>query len=99
MTLKGQNNYFNVKFLKGYGFSINVKDSKIILKDNHDPFSEGTTEEWFIKNIQYQGPNLMELVDHTKANLMLKKMQSGEQKFNFTPWRVLCLNLWLKNIR
>ncbi len=32
MTLKGQNNHFNVKFLKGYGFSISVKNSKIVLK-------------------------------------------------------------------
>ena len=31
MTLKGSKNHFNVKFLKDYGFSINVKDSKIIL--------------------------------------------------------------------
>jgi len=29
MTQKGQQNH-NIKFLKGYGFSINVKDSKII---------------------------------------------------------------------
>ena len=33
MTLRGKNNHFNVKFLKGYGFSIKVKDSKIILKN------------------------------------------------------------------
>ena len=54
MTLKGHKPHYNVKFLKGYGFSINVKDSKIILKDNHDPFSEGTREEWFIKDMPYQ---------------------------------------------
>lgn len=28
MTLKGKNNHYNIKFLKGYGFSIKVKDSK-----------------------------------------------------------------------
>ena len=33
MTLKGKQNHFNVKFLKGYGFSIRVKDSKIVLKN------------------------------------------------------------------
>jgi len=54
MTLKGQKNHFNVKFLKGYGHSISVKDSKIILKDNHDPFSEPQTEEWFVKNMPYE---------------------------------------------
>ncbi len=45
MTLKGKTTHFNVKFLKGYVFSISVKDSKIILKDCHDPFSEPQTEE------------------------------------------------------
>ena len=54
MTLKGKQNHYNIKFLKGYGFSINVKDSKIILKDNHDPFSEGTTEEWFVNKMPYE---------------------------------------------
>lgn len=33
MTLKGKQNHYNIKFLKGYGHSISVKDSKIILKD------------------------------------------------------------------
>ena len=54
MTLRNQKNHYNVKFLKGYGHSISVKDSKIILKDNHDPFSHSTTEEWFVKDMPYQ---------------------------------------------
>jgi len=53
LTLKGHKAHFNVKFLKGYGHSISVKDSKIILKDCHDPFSQPTTEEWFVKNMPY----------------------------------------------
>jgi len=48
MTLKGHKPHYNVKFLKGYGHSISVKDSKIIHKDCHDLFSKGTTEECFI---------------------------------------------------
>ena len=40
MTLQGQQNHYNVKFLKGYGFSIKVKDSKIVLKKNR--FRNGT---------------------------------------------------------
>jgi len=47
-------NHYNIKFLKGYGHSISVKDSKIILKDCHDPFSEPQTEEWFVKDMPYQ---------------------------------------------
>jgi len=54
MTLKGEHNHFNVKFLKGYGFSIKVKDSKIVLKNCYDPFSEPQVEEWFVKNMPYE---------------------------------------------
>jgi len=54
MTLAGQKNHYNVKFLKGYGHSISVKDSKIILKDCHDPFSEPQIEEWFVNNMPYE---------------------------------------------
>jgi len=53
LTLKGHKPHFNVKFLKGYGFSINVKDSKIILKNHNDPFSESQTESWFAKDMPY----------------------------------------------
>jgi len=54
MTLKGQKNHYNIKFLKGYGHSISVKNSKIVLKDCHDPFSEPVKEEWFVKNMPYE---------------------------------------------
>ena len=54
MTLRSHKNHYNVKFLKGYGFSINVKDSKIILKNNFDPFSEPQTEEWFVNKMPYE---------------------------------------------
>jgi len=54
VTLRGQKNHYNVKFLKGYGHSISVKNSKIILKDCHDPFSEPDKEEWFVKNMPYE---------------------------------------------
>ena len=46
--------HFHVKFLKGYGFSISVKDSKIILKNCYDPFSKPEIEEWFVKDMPYQ---------------------------------------------
>jgi len=54
MTLKGQQNHYNIKFLKGYGFSVSVKDSKIILKNNPSPFSEAESEEYFVKNLPYE---------------------------------------------
>jgi len=53
MTLKGHKPHFNIKFLKGYGHSISVNNSKIVLKSNHDPFSEPEKEEWFVKNMPY----------------------------------------------
>jgi len=43
----------SVTFLKGYGHSISVKDSKIILKDCHDPFSPPKIEKWFVKHMPY----------------------------------------------
>lgn len=54
MTLKGKQNHYNVKFLKGYGFSISVKDSKIILKNCSDPFKEPKIEEWYVNNMPYE---------------------------------------------
>ena len=54
MTLKGKQNHYNVKFLKGYGFSVHVKDSKIVLKNNYDPFSEPEIEEHYPKNMPYE---------------------------------------------
>jgi len=54
MTLKGKNNHYNIKFLKGYGFSIKVKNSKIILKNCSDPFKEPEIEEWFVNNMPYE---------------------------------------------
>lgn len=40
MTLAGKTNHYNVKFLKGYCFSIKVKDSKIVLKKK-EPYGFG----------------------------------------------------------
>ena len=54
MTLKGKQNHYNIKFLKGYGFSIKVRDSKIVLKNTADPFKEPEVEEWFVNNMPYE---------------------------------------------
>ena len=52
MTLKGKQNHYNVKFLKGYGFSISVRDSKLVLKNGQDEITgKSDTEEWFITNL------------------------------------------------
>jgi len=48
-----QEQYFHVKFLKGYGFCIKVKDSKLILKNCYDPFAPPEIEEWFVKDMPY----------------------------------------------
>ena len=50
---KKSRNHYNVKFLKGYGHSISVKNSKLILKDNHDPFSPPSIEEWHLNRMPY----------------------------------------------
>lgn len=54
MTLKIKRNHYNVKFLKGYGHSISVKDSKLILKDCHDPFAPPSIESWHPNRMPYE---------------------------------------------
>jgi len=54
VTLAGKENHYNVKFLKGYGFSIKVKDNKLVFKDTHDPFNEPEIEEHYITNLPYE---------------------------------------------
>jgi len=54
MTLKGRTNHYNVKFLRGYGFSVKLHDKKIQLQNNYDPFSESQTEEHFIHKLPYE---------------------------------------------
>ena len=45
MTLQGQKNHYNVKFLKGYGHSVKLKDNKLILTNGKDPFSDQQDHE------------------------------------------------------
>jgi len=54
VTQKGKTNHYNVKLLKGYGFSIKVKDNKLVFKDTHDPFNEPEVEEHYITNLPYE---------------------------------------------
>jgi CRISPR-associated protein Cas1 len=55
MTLKGGTNHYNVKFLKGYGHSVSLKDNKIILKNGVDIISgKSETESWFITQLPYE---------------------------------------------
>jgi len=54
VTLAEKHSHFNVKLLKGYGFSIKVKDNKLVFKDTHDPFNEPITEEHYITNLPYE---------------------------------------------
>ena len=53
MTLK--RNHYNVKLLRGYGVSISLKNSKIILKNGtHDVTGEYEKEEWFVNRMPYE---------------------------------------------
>jgi CRISPR-associated protein Cas1 len=55
MTLKGQKNHYNVKLLRGYGISINVKDNKLILKNGQNDITGiSEKEEWFVSKIPYE---------------------------------------------
>lgn len=55
MTLKNQRNHYNVKLLRGYGVSINIKGNQIILKNGqHDITGQSEKEEWFVSKIPYE---------------------------------------------
>lgn len=55
MTQKGQRNHYNIKLLRGYGISINLKDNKIILKNGqNDITGQSEKEEWFVSKIPYE---------------------------------------------
>jgi CRISPR-associated protein Cas1 len=55
ITAIGQKNHYNVKLLKGYGVSINLRDNKICLKGGTNPFTgEQETEGWFVTQIPYE---------------------------------------------
>jgi len=48
-------NHYNVKLLRGYGVSISLKNSKIILKDgSHPSTGESESEEWFVNHMPYE---------------------------------------------
>jgi len=55
LTLKGKKNHYNIKLLRGYGVSINIKNNKIILKNGtHDITGESEKEEWYVNNMPYE---------------------------------------------
>jgi CRISPR-associated protein Cas1 len=55
MTLKGQKNHYNVKVLRGFGVSINLKNNKVVLKGGSDVFTgQYDHEEWFVTQIPYE---------------------------------------------
>lgn len=55
MTLKGAKNHYNVKLLRGYGVSISLKNSKLILKNGIDALSgKSESEEWFVTKLPYE---------------------------------------------
>jgi len=54
LTIIGKKNHYNVKFLKGYGFSIKVNDSKIVLKNCADPFKEPEIEGYFVPRMHHE---------------------------------------------
>lgn len=89
MTVKGKSNHYNVKFLKGYGHSISVKNSKIILKDNHDPFSSPEIEEWFPNRMPYEkivlsgkgyvSTEALAMLSENNRNVILVDTQGNQQ--------------------
>ena len=52
---QNKRNHYNVKLLRGYGVSISMKNSKIILKNgSHDVTGKYEQEEWFVNRMPYE---------------------------------------------
>jgi len=52
---QSKRNHYNVKLLRGYGVSISLKNSKIILKNgSHDVTGKSEKEEWFVNRMPYE---------------------------------------------
>jgi len=55
MTIRGQRNHYNVKLLRGYGVSVNVKGNHLILKNGQNDITGiSEKEEWFVSKIPYE---------------------------------------------
>ena len=55
MNVQRHRNHYNVKLLRGYGVSISLKNSKIILKNgSHDVTGEYEQEEWFVNRMPHE---------------------------------------------
>jgi CRISPR-associated protein Cas1 len=55
MTVKNQRNHYNIKFLRGYGVSISLKNNHLVLKNgSHDITGISEKEEWFVSKIPYE---------------------------------------------
>ena len=55
MSFTGKRNHYNVKLLRGYGVSINVKDNRLILKNGQNDITGiSDKEKWFVSKIPYE---------------------------------------------
>lgn len=55
LTLKGKQNHYNVKLLRGYGVSITLKDNKIHLKNGtNDITGKSEIESWYASKLPYE---------------------------------------------
>ena len=55
MTVRGQKNHYNVKFLKGYGCSVSLKDNQVTLKNGLSHFSDSReVEKFYVTKIPYR---------------------------------------------
>ena len=55
MTLRNQKNHYNVKFLKGYGCAVSLKNNEVTLKNGLSPFSDSREiETFYVTKIPYE---------------------------------------------
>ena len=70
-------NHFNVKFLRGYGISVNLKENKLVLKNGYDYFAKEqekrmvcSKKAWWNQNIKkFQNKTFIDWLFHDKLLL------------------------------
>jgi hypothetical protein len=55
LTQKGKRNHYNVKLLRGYGVSINLKDNRIILKNGQNEIKHHTDTATIFNTLNVRG--------------------------------------------
>ena len=70
MTLSGKENHYNVKFLKGYGFSIKVKDNKLVFKNTEKIYKQFLKLIYWLEIVIFKYDNYVVSLRRDRSNVV-----------------------------